>query len=213
MLFTGLIYSYNFCNDHLLLLLLTYSLTIPQRIFELISFLPTSILFCLLNVFTKVFPKFLWNSKPKWEVIIPPPLLKKSTTICLRSQIRNLGINPGSSHTSMRYQINNNNAKNCKDNYYSTEQLHSTNHVLATVLHSVHKLINLILTQYYEISIVFLFILQWVNEIQRSFAICQTLQRMATHSSVLAWRIPGTGEPGGLPSMGSHRVGDMTEAT
>ena len=30
---------------------------------------------------------------------------------------------------------------------------------------------------------------------------------MATHSSVLAWRTPGTGEPGGLPSMGSHRVG------
>ena len=30
---------------------------------------------------------------------------------------------------------------------------------------------------------------------------------MATHSSVLAWRIPGTGEPGGLPAMGSHRVG------
>ena len=30
---------------------------------------------------------------------------------------------------------------------------------------------------------------------------------MATHSSVLAWRIPGTGGPGGLPSMGSHRVG------
>ena len=30
---------------------------------------------------------------------------------------------------------------------------------------------------------------------------------MATHFSVLAWRIPGTGEPGGLPSMGSHRVG------
>ena len=30
---------------------------------------------------------------------------------------------------------------------------------------------------------------------------------MATHSSVLSWRIPGTGEPGGLPSMGSHRVG------
>ena len=34
-----------------------------------------------------------------------------------------------------------------------------------------------------------------------------TLEKeMATHSSVLAWRIPGTGEPGGLPSMGSHRV-------
>ena len=32
-------------------------------------------------------------------------------------------------------------------------------------------------------------------------------KEMATHSSVLAWRIPGTGEPGGLPSMGSHRIG------
>ena len=32
-------------------------------------------------------------------------------------------------------------------------------------------------------------------------------KEMTTHSSVLAWRIPGTGEPGGLPSMGSHRVG------
>ena len=36
----------------------------------------------------------------------------------------------------------------------------------------------------------------------------QALEKeMASHSSVLAWRIPGTGEPGGLPSMGSHRVG------
>ena len=35
----------------------------------------------------------------------------------------------------------------------------------------------------------------------------QALEKaMATHSSVLAWRIPGTGEPDGLPSMGSHRV-------
>ena len=33
------------------------------------------------------------------------------------------------------------------------------------------------------------------------------MKEMATHSSVLAWRIPGTGEPGGLLSMGSHRVG------
>ena len=40
---------------------------------------------------------------------------------------------------------------------------------------------------------------------------------MATHSSVLAWRIPGSGEPAGLPSMGSHRVGhdwsDLATAT
>ena len=32
-------------------------------------------------------------------------------------------------------------------------------------------------------------------------------QEMATHSSILAWRIPGMGEPGGLPSLGSHRIG------
>ena len=32
-------------------------------------------------------------------------------------------------------------------------------------------------------------------------------KEMATHSNVLAWRIPGMGEPGGLPSLGSHRVG------
>ena len=32
-------------------------------------------------------------------------------------------------------------------------------------------------------------------------------KEVATHSNVLAWRIPGTGEPGGLPSMGLHRVG------
>ena len=32
-------------------------------------------------------------------------------------------------------------------------------------------------------------------------------KEMATHSSVLVWRIPGTAEPGGLPSMGSHRGG------
>ena len=32
-------------------------------------------------------------------------------------------------------------------------------------------------------------------------------KEMATHSSVLAWRIPGTGEPGGLTSMGSDRIG------
>ena len=38
-------------------------------------------------------------------------------------------------------------------------------------------------------------------------------KEMATHSRVLAWEIPGMGEPGGLPSMGSHRESDATEAT
>ena len=42
----------------------------------------------------------------------------------------------------------------------------------------------------------------------RGLTQCGPLEKeMATHFSVLAWRIPGTGEPGGLPSMGSHRVG------
>ena len=37
---------------------------------------------------------------------------------------------------------------------------------------------------------------------------CHALEKeMATHSSALSWRIPWTGEPGGLPSMGLHRVG------
>ena len=34
----------------------------------------------------------------------------------------------------------------------------------------------------------------------------EILPNMATHSSILAWRVPGTEEPGGLPSMGSHRL-------
>ena len=43
----------------------------------------------------------------------------------------------------------------------------------------------------------------------RSYLACMhaSEKEMATHSSVLAWSIPGTGEPGGLPSMGLHRVG------
>ena len=41
-----------------------------------------------------------------------------------------------------------------------------------------------------------------------SLAVEDLLEKeMTTHSSVLAWRIPGQGEPGGLPSLGSHRVG------
>ena len=40
-----------------------------------------------------------------------------------------------------------------------------------------------------------------------TFHFCALEKALATHSSVLAWRIPGTAEPGGLPSMGSHRVG------
>ena len=39
-----------------------------------------------------------------------------------------------------------------------------------------------------------------------TFHFCALEKEMATHSRVLAWRIPGIGEPGGLPSMESHRV-------
>ena len=39
------------------------------------------------------------------------------------------------------------------------------------------------------------------------FSLYALEKEMATHSSVLPWRIPGTAEAGGLPSMGSHRVG------
>ena len=47
----------------------------------------------------------------------------------------------------------------------------------------------------------------WLSDFTFTFHFHVLEKEMATHSSVLAWRIPGTGEPGGLPSMGSHRVG------
>ena len=45
-----------------------------------------------------------------------------------------------------------------------------------------------------------------LNDFTFTFHFHALEKEMATHSSVLAWRIPGMGEPGGLPSMGSHRV-------
>ena len=55
----------------------------------------------------------------------------------------------------------------------------------------------------------FLF-LHWLHQTERltlTFHFHALEKGMATHSSVLAWKIPGTGDPGGLLSMGSHRVG------
>ena len=46
----------------------------------------------------------------------------------------------------------------------------------------------------------------WLSDLTFTFHFHALEKEMATHSSVFAWRIPGTGEPGGLPSMGSHRV-------
>ena len=48
---------------------------------------------------------------------------------------------------------------------------------------------------------------RWTQLSYFTFHFHASEKEMATHSSVLAWRIPGTGEPGGLPSVGSHRVG------
>ena len=47
----------------------------------------------------------------------------------------------------------------------------------------------------------------WLSDLTFTFYFHALEKEMATHSSVLAWRIPGMGEPGRLPSMGSHRVG------
>ena len=47
----------------------------------------------------------------------------------------------------------------------------------------------------------------WLSDFTFTFHFHALEKEMASHSSVLAWKIPGTGEPGGLPSMGSHRVG------
>ena len=53
----------------------------------------------------------------------------------------------------------------------------------------------------------------WLGNLTFTFHFHALEKEMATHSSVLAWRIPGTGEPGWLPSMGSHRVGhDWSDA-
>ena len=47
----------------------------------------------------------------------------------------------------------------------------------------------------------------WLSDFTFTFHFHALEKEMATHSSVLAWRIPGMGKPSGLPSMGSHRVG------
>ena len=52
----------------------------------------------------------------------------------------------------------------------------------------------------------------WLSDVTLFFHFHALEKEMAVHSSVLAWRIPGMGEPGGLTSMGSHRVGhDWTD--
>ena len=53
----------------------------------------------------------------------------------------------------------------------------------------------------------FHWIIEKVREFQKNIYFCFIVEKeMTTHSSILAWRIPGTEEPSGLMSMGSHRV-------
>ena len=59
---------------------------------------------------------------------------------------------------------------------------------------------------YIEITCMILFGCLRLSDFTFTFHFPALEKEMATHSGVLAWRIPGTGEPGGLPSMGSHRV-------
>ena len=54
---------------------------------------------------------------------------------------------------------------------------------------------------------VFMYVYTRLSNFTFTFHFHALEKEMATHSSILAWRIPGMGEPGGLPSMGSHRVG------
>ena len=61
--------------------------------------------------------------------------------------------------------------------------------------------------QHYYFFLYYIYFLS--QQIQKCLCLLSDMleKEMATHSSVLAWRIPGTEESGGLPSMGSHRVG------
>ena len=61
-----------------------------------------------------------------------------------------------------------------------------------------------VMIRYHDLS--FLNVELWANFFTLLFHFHALEEEMATHPSVLAWRIPGTGEPGGLLSMGSHRV-------
>ena len=79
---------------------------------------------------------------------------------------------------------------------------------------SFNPLINLLVSIHCAIKkleihskILFNDIISRLSDFTFTFLFHPLEKEMATHSSVLAWRIPGTGEPGGLLSMGSHRVG------
>ena len=52
----------------------------------------------------------------------------------------------------------------------------------------------------------------WLSDFTFTFHFPALEEEMATHSSILAWRIPGTAEPGGLPSKGLHRIGHAAAA-
>ena len=71
---------------------------------------------------------------------------------------------------------------------------------------SVHRIFQARVLEWGAIATKLLNIIPY-HEMLLSSVVNKSEKAMATHSSILAWRIPGTGEPGGLLSMGSHRVG------
>ena len=84
------------------------------------------------------------------------------------------------------------------------------------ILHCYHYRMLLFIPEFISVSLLLISALPEINIATPTFlSISVTFtfhfhaleKEMATHSSVLAWRIPGMVEPGGLPSMGSHRVG------
>ena len=82
--------------------------------------------------------------------------------------------------------------------YYTCFNAILPNHPTLSLSHGVQKTVL-----YISVS----FAVSYTGLLLPSFHFHALEKEMATHSSVLGWRIPGMGEPGGLPSMGLHRVG------
>ena len=74
-------------------------------------------------------------------------------------------------------------------------------------IHTKHILAFLYLKYIYSIHVGVSRSQTWLRDFTFTFHFHVLKKEMTTHSRIIAWRIPGMGEPGGLPSMGSRRVG------
>ena len=87
----------------------------------------------------------------------------------------------------------------CLENFMDGRAWNSVTLLQASVLSSVSLLSSI------SLYVCTIFVHPFLSWYLGCFHFHALEKEMATHASVLAWRIPGTGEPGGLPSMGSHR--------